>query len=69
MPKEIPAEVPSNWTGYIQVPDIDKTCKDVEAAGGQLMFPIMEVPDVGRFTHIQDPAGAVVAVMQPAPMG
>ncbi|MCA8913285.1 MAG: VOC family protein [Planctomycetes bacterium] len=69
MPKDVPAEVPDNWTGYIHVTDIDKSCKDVEAAGGHVIFPPMEVPEVGRFSHISDPTGAVVAIMQPAPMG
>ncbi|MCA8916423.1 MAG: VOC family protein [Planctomycetes bacterium] len=68
MPHDVPKEVPSNWVGYIHVADIEKSCKDVEAAGGQVIFPPMEVPNVGRFSHIADPNGAMVAIMQPAVM-
>ena len=66
MPHDVPKEVPSNWVGYIHVADIDKSCKNVEAAGGHVIFPPMEVPNVGRFSHISDPTGAMVAIMQPA---
>lgn len=69
MPAEVPAEAPSFWVGYIHVPDIDKSVKTAEAEGAKLLMPVMEVPNVGRFVHIQDPTGAVVAIMQPAPMG
>ncbi|MCB9896325.1 MAG: VOC family protein [Planctomycetes bacterium] len=69
MPPDVPKEVPDNWTGYIHVTDIEKSCKDVEAAGGHVIFPPMEVPNVGRFSQISDPTNAVVAIMQPAQMG
>ena len=68
MPPEVPKETPGFWMGYIHVADIDATAKQAEAEGGHVMFPPMEVPNVGRFTHIQDPTGAVVAFMTPAPM-
>ncbi|MCB9935369.1 MAG: VOC family protein [Planctomycetes bacterium] len=68
MPAQVPAEVPSHWVGYIHVADIDKSAEAVKAAGGQVLFPVMEVPNVGRFTQIVDPTGAVVALMTPAPM-
>ena len=69
MPPEVPAEVPSHWTGYIHVPDIDKALEAVQANGGQVTMPTMEVANVGRFAHIMDPAGAAVALMTPAQMG
>lgn len=66
MPDEAPAEAPSCFVGYIMVPDVDATLKTAEAEGGSALFPIMEVPNVGRFTQIVDPTGAVVAIMTPA---
>ncbi|MBZ0137949.1 MAG: VOC family protein [Planctomycetes bacterium] len=68
MPAEVPAEVPSNWTGYIHVADLDKTLETVKGEGGQVIVPPMEVPNVGRMAHIMDPAGAAVALMTPAQM-
>lgn len=68
MPAEVPAEASSCWVGYIHVPDVDRTVAEAEAQGGQPLMPVMEVPGVGRFTQIQDPTGAVVAFMTPAPM-
>ncbi len=65
MPPDVPAEVPSNWVGYIHVPELDAAIKKVEANGGQVLFPPMQVPNVGRFTQISDPTGAVVALMTP----
>lgn len=68
MPADVPAEVPSNWTGYLSVADLDQALEAVTAAGGQIMMPPMEIENVGRFAHILDTAGAVVALMKPAPM-
>jgi predicted enzyme related to lactoylglutathione lyase len=65
MPPDVPKEVPNNWVGYIHVTDVDKTAKAVDAAGGHTFFPPMDIPNVGRFTHISDPTGAVVAIMTP----
>lgn len=65
MPNEVPAEVPSNWTGYIHVPDVDATIKAAEQNGGQIIMPAFDVPGIGRMTQIMDPTGAVVAIMTP----
>ena len=66
MPPQVPAEVPSHWVGYISVPDVDATAKFIEAAGGQILFPPMDVPGIGRFTQFLDPTGATAAIMTPA---
>ena len=68
MPAHVPEEVPSHWVGYIHVADIDGSLDVVKAAGGQILFPVMGVPNVGRFTQLRDPSGAVVALMTSAPM-
>jgi uncharacterized protein len=65
MPPDVPKEVPAAWVGYIHVKDVDKTAKAVDAAGGHTFFPPMDIPGVGRFTHISDPTGAMVAIMTP----
>jgi predicted enzyme related to lactoylglutathione lyase len=65
MPPHVPTEVPSYWIGYIHVPELDAVIKKVEENGGQILFPPMHVPGVGRFTQITDPTGAMVAIMTP----
>lgn len=64
-----PDDVPSIWVGYIHVADIDKTIQTAEKEGAMVVMPPMEVPDVGRIAHVADPAGALIAFIQPAPMG
>lgn len=57
--------MPSAWVSYVHVADVDAAAGKVEGAGGKIMMPIMEVPKVGRFCWVQDPAGAVFALMTP----
>jgi len=56
---------PSAWVAYVHVDDVDAAAAKVESAGGKMMMPMMEVPNVGRFCWVQDPTGAVVALMKP----
>lgn len=58
---------PSSWVSYVHVADVDAAAAKVEAAGGNIMVPMMDVPNVGRFCWVQDPTGAVFAIMTPAP--
>ena len=69
MPPVQPEEVgiPPNWSPYFAVADCDETVAKAESLGGKLDFPPMEVPEVGRFTFLQDPQGAHFAIIQFAP--
>jgi predicted enzyme related to lactoylglutathione lyase len=60
-----PDEAPSNWLVYFTVPDADAAAETVRANGGQVNFGPEDIPEVGRFAIIQDPHGAVFAVMAP----
>lgn len=51
-------EMPSHWSIYIQVRDVDATVERALAAGGTLCFPAFDAPGVGRIARIDDPAGA-----------
>jgi predicted enzyme related to lactoylglutathione lyase len=66
MPAEIPKEVPSHWMAYITVDDVDSLVDKVKDMGGQILHGPQDVPDVGRFIVIQDPAGAVVSLIKMA---
>ncbi len=63
---ETPAEMPSWWTIYFYVPDVDAAAKTVEAAGGKVMVPPMDFPG-GRFAWVTDPQGAIFGILKMAP--
>ena len=51
-------EMPSHWSIYLQVEDVDATVAKAVALGGTLCFPAFDAPGVGRIARIDDPAGA-----------
>jgi uncharacterized protein len=62
-------EMPSHWSIYIQVEDVDAMVEKAISLGGTLCFPAFDAPGVGRLARIDDPAGAgfyVIRVMEPA---
>jgi len=59
---------PSAWMVYIGTRDADAVAKKVEAAGGKVVMPAMDVLDSGRMAVFQDPSGAFFAVWQPKDM-
>ncbi len=58
---------PSYWLGYIEVRDVDASVEAIEASGGRVFLPLMELPDVGRFAVAADPEGAMFAPISSAP--
>jgi predicted enzyme related to lactoylglutathione lyase len=48
---------------YFAVTDCDATCKKIEALGGRIESPPMDIPEVGRFAVCCDPQGAHFAVI------
>jgi len=59
--------MPPNWTGYICVDDCDAAAAMAKSLGGGVMREPLDIPGVGRFAIITDPAGAVFAIMKPTP--
>jgi predicted enzyme related to lactoylglutathione lyase len=57
-------EQPSAWTVYIGTPDAAETAKKMEAAGGKVIAPVMEVGDQGHMAIVQDPSGAFLGLWQ-----
>ena len=57
---------PSRWMGYIAVNDIAAANGAVAKNGGKVLVPPTDVPGIGKFIVAADPAGGVVAMMQPA---
>ncbi|GGK55487.1 VOC family protein [Amphritea balenae] len=54
---------PNRWGTYITVDNVDETLSKAEAAGGKIVFPLMDVPGVGRMCTMMDTTGAVVSII------
>ena len=52
------------WLGYIGVDDVDAMAASVREGGGAVIVPPTDIPDVGRFAFVTDPAGAPFYVMR-----
>ena len=68
LPKEAcAAGAKPGWIGYIGVDDVDATAGRVTKAGGRIHVPPTDIPNVGRFSVVADPQGAVFAVIKMNP--
>jgi predicted enzyme related to lactoylglutathione lyase len=56
--------VPPNWLPYLMVEDCNVTADKAAGTGGKLFVPPTDIPDVGRFSVIQDPQGATFAIIK-----
>lgn len=56
--------MPSVWTTYLAVDDVDKTAAAVTEGGGTVMMDPFDVMTAGRMTVVADPQGAVVGLWQ-----
>ncbi|PWB89950.1 VOC family protein [Methylocystis sp. MitZ-2018] len=61
------ASVPEHWLTYIGVDDVDARLEKAKAAGATICKDAFEIPGVGRMAVLQQPGGAFVAWMTPAP--
>jgi len=57
--------VPPHWLSYICITDCDASSAKVQSLGGRLAFGPMDIPNVGRFSVVADPQGAVFALFEP----
>jgi predicted enzyme related to lactoylglutathione lyase len=55
---------PPVWNTYLATADADATSKAVEAAGGSVMAPAMDVMEFGRMAFAQVPGGGVFGYWQ-----
>jgi uncharacterized protein len=62
-PVQMPQQPPA-WAMYVATEDAEASAKKVEAAGGKVVAPPMDVMDAGRMAVFQDPAGAFFGVWQ-----
>jgi predicted enzyme related to lactoylglutathione lyase len=55
------------WLGYIDTGDVDAAVASIEQAGGKVLLPAFDIPDIGRIAMVTDPQGAPFYVMKPIP--
>jgi predicted enzyme related to lactoylglutathione lyase len=58
---------PSHWLAYVNVDNIDATIEKVKSSGGAIVQPKTEVPDMGWYSVITDPTGAMLGLWQNKP--
>jgi predicted enzyme related to lactoylglutathione lyase len=57
--------MPPAWSLYVRTSDVDETVRRVEAGGGKVIVPAMDVMEEGRMAVFSDPTGAVLSAWQP----
>jgi predicted enzyme related to lactoylglutathione lyase len=60
------SDLPPYWLVYITVIDLEQSMQDATRLGGRVVVPAKGMGGQGRYCVIQDPAGAVVALLEPA---
>lgn len=58
------APLPSDWTIYFAVEDLDARCELVRRHGGRIIVDPNEAPGAGRFAIALDPSGAAFGMWQ-----
>jgi predicted enzyme related to lactoylglutathione lyase len=57
---------PSMWMPYVLVQDLREATQKAQSLGAKLMKDVTEVPGMGAFTIVTDPAGAMLGLWQTA---
>lgn len=65
-PEAREAGAPPHWMAYVATPDVDATAARATEMDATVLVPPMDVPEVGRFCVLQDPAGAVFSAYRPS---
>ncbi|HEX8178104.1 MAG TPA: VOC family protein [Pyrinomonadaceae bacterium] len=61
---EMGGQMPPHWMAYVAVDDVDGLAARVASLGGKVSVGPMDIPNVGRFAVISDPAGAVFSIIK-----
>lgn len=57
------------WVGYIGADDVDAATDKLRQAGGAVHRPPADIPEVGRFSVVADPQGAMFMLFTPSGEG
>jgi predicted enzyme related to lactoylglutathione lyase len=64
----LPAWAAPHWLPYVAVDDADATIARARKGGATIPFGPEDIPGIGRFGVLEDPTGAVLAIIRPLPM-
>ncbi|MBV8724657.1 MAG: VOC family protein [Candidatus Eremiobacteraeota bacterium] len=56
--------MPSNWMAYVSVDDVKAATEKAKSLGATVIRDITPVPEMGSFSIISDPTGAVLGLWQ-----
>ena len=60
---KMPAMVPrAHWLSYIATKDVDASTREAKDLGAQILVQPQDIPKVGRFSVLDDPTGAGIAL-------
>jgi predicted enzyme related to lactoylglutathione lyase len=62
--KQIADGVPSHWTPYVAVPDLQAAAEKAAGLGGRIVVPPQDVAGFARISLIADPTGALLGLWQ-----
>lgn len=65
--KRMQENVHPHWMSYLHVKNVDESTKNAQELGAKLCAGPMDIPNVGRFSAIDDPTGAGIALFTGAP--
>ena len=55
--------IPPNWSFYVTVDDADATAQLAKELGANEVFPLTDIPNVGRMAAFMDPQGAYFSII------
>jgi len=58
------ADLPAQWIVYVGVADLDQSLAQAVALGGAVVRAAQDMGSYGRFALVQDPAGAIMALVE-----
>ncbi len=64
-PQPAPGQGGPGWLGYVYVEDVDAKVMEATGLGAKVLHAPSDIPDVGRFSVLADPQGAVFALFKP----
>jgi predicted enzyme related to lactoylglutathione lyase len=62
------AGIPPHWMPYFAVENAEASADSAKALGAEIKVPPTVIPNIGTFSVIQDPTGAVFSIIEMAPM-
>ena len=61
-----PPGTPPHWFDYIEVDNVDKRADAFASAGGEILRPPFDIPNVGRIAIVKDSSGAMMGIITSA---